>query len=232
MIKVLFDNSVRQDGLIGEAGFQRVPEGNTTKRSYLTYETRYRPRRGDWKQGEIDKLPIIAKRIRKGDIAAFTTSELDAEMFRALKIPGQALIDIFDGCVFENLAAPLERSKWGLDIDKWLSKGDVVNYCKFFFLSPDMTRIDEFIDKMNRNPRHALSLFEIKCLKNTDSFKAICRGINEKHYPDALHLWTAEEHGMDVFLTHDQRFINAIGKNIGAVNCKVMLPSKFLQSYP
>ena len=43
----------------------------------------------------------------------------------------------------------------------------------------------------------------------------------EKHWPDALHLWTAETHGAEYFLTLDQKFINAL-----TMTARINLPTK------
>lgn len=230
-VKILVDHSVRQDALTEEHGVQ-FAEGQLFGKPYryLQFVTRTRPRRNDWKQAEIDCLPEIAELIRQGRVEAFTTDELYAEGFRAEKYPQPQHTDIFAGCGLAFLPAPLDRSKWGLDGDQFASKADVIGYCESFFLTASPKRIERFIRGMRENPRYSLTPFEEGCLQRVQVFKAICRGIERTHYPDALHLWTAEENGMDVFLTHDRKYLNVISRQAVDLRCKVMLPSMFLAS--
>lgn len=49
--------------------------------------------------------------------------------------------------------------------------------------------------------------------KNLDQlgrFRKLCNAVGEKHFRDAFHLWTAEAHGLDYFLTMDKAFLNAL----------------------
>ena len=230
--KVLIDHSVRQDAITGEHGFEfEQAQISGIKYRYLQSVTRKRPPRRDWKQGEIEVLPRVAALIRNGQIQAFTTGELYAEGFRAQKFPSPQYIDIFEGCTFDTLSPPLDRSKWGLGLDQFCSKEDVINYCECIFLTPSSERVEDFIAGMRENPRFDLSRFEEKCLKRSHVFRAICRGIDRTHYPDALHLWTAEENRVDVFLTHDKKFRNVIARQKIDLICKVLFPSEFLAEF-
>jgi hypothetical protein len=229
-VKVLIDRSVRYDAITGEHGFQ-VAEGELfgRKYQYLQPATRTRPPRIDWKQAEIESLPEVAKLIREGRIEAFTTDELYAEASPVDKLSPPEETDIFEGCIFNDLPAPLERSKWGLDLDHFCSREEVIAYCECFFLTSSAQRTERFIAGMSENPRFRLSPFEEKCLRRSHVFRAICKGIDRSHYPDALHLWTAEENGMDAFLTHDRKFRNVIARQNVALHCKVIFPSHLLK---
>jgi hypothetical protein len=231
-MKVLIDHSVRQDAITDEHGFQFVEaELLGRKYRYLQPLTRTRPPRTDWKQAEIENLPKVAELIRQGRVQAFTTGELYAEAFRVQKFPSRRYGDIFEGCTFEDLPAPLERFKWGLGLDQFLSKEEVIAYCESFFLSSSPKRIEQFIIGMRENPRFNLYAFEKQCLRRVHIFKAICRGIHRTHYPDALHLWTAEENGMDAFLTHDSTFRNVITRQKVALRCTLIFPSELLDGF-
>lgn len=105
----------------------------------------------------------------------------------------------------------------------------MIAYCKCFLLTPSKNRTEKFITGMKKNPRFSLSPFEEKCLRNADVFKKICRGISENHYPDALHLWTAEENGLDAFLTTDRKFRNVMAHQKIDLHCQVVLPSDVLR---
>ena len=228
-VKALIDHSVRQDAIIAEHGFQ-IAEGELLGRKYryLQPAIRTKPPRTDWKQAEIEVLPKVAELIQQGRIQAFTTQELHAEGFRVEKYPSPRYRNIFEACAFNVLPAPLERSKWGLDDDQLCSKEEVIAYCECFFLTASPERTERFIAGMRKNPRFTLSGFEEKCLRRSHVFKAISKGIDRTHYPDALHLWTAEENGLEVFLTHDRKFLNVIARQEVDLRCRVMLPSELL----
>lgn len=228
-MRVLLDHSVRQHAITGEQGFVSV-EGTLAgqRYRYLKPQTQYRPQRTDWLQREIEKLPKVAELIRDGRLQAFTTNELYAEAFRAARYPSPVYIDIFEGCSIARIPAPFERSKFGLGGDQFLSKDDVINYCKSFFLTPTQKRVEQFIDGLKRNPRFNLSPFEERCLRNAFAFKGLCRGIDETHYPDALHLWTAEENGLDAFLTLDRKFKNVMERQHINFKCRILYPSELL----
>lgn len=230
-MKVLFDHSVRQDAIRAEHGVLQMQDELAGKPySYLQFHTRVRPLRNDWRQGEIDCLPIIAGHIQSGRILPFTTDELEAEAFRALKYPSLDFKDILEGVTFEHLKSPIDRSKWGLSLEQYTSKKSVIEYCECFFLTPSSERMEIFIEGMRRNPRINLTEFEERCLRRQDIFKQICKGIDKTHYPDALHLWTAEENGIDVFLTIDKKFKNVIQHQKISMNCQVQFPSELLSA--
>lgn len=90
--------------------------------------------------------------------------------------------------------------------------------------------IEKYISDMRKNPVRSLSVFEEKCLRNLTIFREICHGIDEKHYPDVLHFWTAEENGMDVFLTMDRKFRNVMARQKVKLNCRIMFPSELIKT--
>jgi hypothetical protein len=229
-MKLLIDNSIRADAIRSEHGFLKLEgTGEVGHNSHVIYTQRVRPDRTDWRQGEIDVLPQIADLIRKGLVKGCVTDELELEALSAEKFPSPVLEDIFDGCTLEKIPAPIDRSKWGMDMDQALSREQVIKYCEGFFLTPTDERIEAFILGMRKNPRLSLSEFEENCLRNVRVFREICRGIDRKHYPDALHLWTAEENGVDVFLLNDKKFINVISRQKVNLHCKLMLPTDFIK---
>lgn len=228
-MKVLIDHSVRQHAKMGE--HVAVPTQDTVRGqlyTYLRFETRHRLPRSDWLRGEIETLSEVAELVRGGQVQAFTTAELHAEGFRAAKFPSPGHIDAFEGCQISELPPPFDRSKFGLDLDQFVSKEDAIGYCISFLLTPDLEQITKFIEGMKRNPRYSLNQFEEKCLRNASVFKELCRGIDETHYPDALHFWTAEEHGLDAFLTLDQKFRNVTERQRISMKCDVLYPSELV----
>lgn len=225
--KVLLDNSIRQRAIMGEHCFRRTKDNfQGHPHEYLQQHIQSPPRRTDWLQPEIDLLPEIAKLIREGSLSAFSTYELYAEAFHVMKTPTPLYIDAFENCEIGRLPSPFDRTKFGLSIEQFLSKSDVIDFCKSIFLSPSTERIEQFIEGMRRNPRHSLSPFEERCLRKAHVFKHLCRGLDEKHYPDALHLWTAEESGLDAFLTLDKKFRNVVQRQKVDFSCQVIFPSE------
>jgi hypothetical protein len=126
------------------------------------------------------------------------------------------------------LPAPVERSNWGFGVEQLCGKAEVIAYCEYFFLSASPEHIERFITGIRKNPRFNLSSFEEQCLSRAHVFKAICKGMARTHQPDALHLWTAEKTGMDVFLTHDKAFRNVVDRQQVTLHCRVMFPSELL----
>jgi hypothetical protein len=161
-------------------------------------------------------------------IIPYITEELEVEEFRILPWPSPNYKDLFADIKFKKAQCPIRRSKWGLSLDQYIDKEDIIKYCKCFFLTPSVERTEKFIGGMRHNPTINLSEFEEKCLRRSHIFKQICHGINEKHFPDALHLWTAEENGLDVFLTTDKKFKNVMARQRVDLKCIVMFPSELI----
>ena len=229
-MKVLFDHSVRQHALRGEHGYVYFAPYRPGYNNLIEPAHNIRPARTDWLQDEIDCLGKIAELCRRKKLLPYITEELESEEFRALKFPSPNHDDLFEGIQFKKAQCPIVRSKWGLSAKQYTDKNDVIAYCKCFFLTPSKERTEKFIAGMKENPRFSLSEFEERCLRNSDVFRNICRGISENHYPDALHLWTAEENGLDVFLTMDKKFKNVMARQKIGLHCRVMLPSDVLRA--
>lgn len=228
-MKVLFDNSVLQDAVRAHHGFEyRKREGFGFANRLIRPVTRTRPLRRDWRQKEIDSLPVIAELIHRGIVSPFTTHELKAEAYSVVEFPPVRRDDVFAGVEFAYLKSPLDRSKWGLSSAQYLDRESVIKYCEYFFLSPSKDRLETFIDGMRHNPTYSLTKFEERCLRHVSTFRNICRNIDRAHYPDALHLWTAEENGIDVFLSVDKKFRNVMERQNVHLHCKILFPSELL----
>jgi hypothetical protein len=229
-MKVLFDHSVRQHALRGEHRYVYFAPYRPGYNNLMEPAHNIRPARTGWLQDEIDCLGKIAELCRRKKLLPYITEELESEEFRALKFPSPNYDDLFKEIQFKKAQCPIVRSKWGLSAKQYTDKNDIIAYCKCFFLTPSKERTEKFIAGMKENPRFSLSEFEERCLRNSDVFRKICRGISENHYPDALHLWTAEKNGLDVFLTMDKKFINVMARQKIGLHCRVMLPSDVLRA--
>jgi hypothetical protein len=73
------------------------------------------------------------------------------------------------------------------------------------------------------------SEFEQRCLMSLDTFRLIACHLPQTHYPDAFHLWTAEVHGLDYFLTVDKKFINVMSRTLrSALHARPISPRDLL----
>ncbi len=211
--KVLFDHNIRQHALRGEYGI----DGSLKD---------YPPKKG-WLQQEIECFEEISELCKVGIITPYISEELLAED-RVQKFPSPSYKDTFDSVEFLEAKCVLVRSKWGICLERYHDKEDVINYCKSFWLKTTEKRQERFIKGMLENPRFSLSDIEEKSLRNTSVFRAICHGIAETHYPDALHLFTAEMNDLDFFLTTDKKFKNVADRQNVSLNCRILLPSTLL----
>ena len=223
-MKVLIDNSVRA-GAVSPQNGHTSPNGTSPSLEEAFLQTQAgRPKR-DWRQFEIEFLPNIANLIKEGLIQPFTTLELAAEATENLQSASNVNGDEFANIEFGRLTPTLNRTKLGVTGDQLASRENMIAFCESFFLTSSLKRTQDLITMMRENPRFELSDFEEACLRRSNLFRAICKGISEYHYPDALHLWTAEENGVEVFLTMDAKFRNAMDRQNVHLKCKILFPS-------
>lgn len=72
--------------------------------------------------------------------------------------------------------------------------------------------------------------FERSNLKSLGRFTELCANLDETHYPDAFHLWTAEVNNLKFFLTADKKFINVLTETSQvALTTRPISPYDFLQ---
>lgn len=222
---ILVDHCVIQDSVISEdRAF--YPQGyEPFKNNFLEIKRVKKPERKDWRQKEKDCLKKLADLCRANKITFYTSPELKSEHFRVLKFPSQQTQSYFDGLKFHKTQSPLDRSKWGIDLQQYSSKEHIISHCKCFFFGTEK-RTNKFIEGMKKNPRFSLSDFEEISLRKSSDFQQICFGLSETHYPDALHYWTAELNGLDCFMTIDKAFINVIRRKNLNFHCQILFPSE------
>lgn len=162
----------------------------------------------------------------------FSSFELHLEGQHGALFPSKLRTNLFDDIEIKMLEPPFDRSRFGLTDDQALRKGDhrnaVVEWCQMLE-NIDKDRAERYI---SGKTAIQLTPFEKKCLNNISTFKALCKNIHEKHFPDIYHFWTAIEHNMDVFLTHEKKFRNEVSKNLESldIRCKIMNSSELLKS--
>jgi hypothetical protein len=185
------------------------------------------PREGDnaWISNEVSCLPTVARLAVDGEIKLYESRECRYESGQA--VPGGAGTtgDIFAKCRIIFAADAVDRSFSGPKTPSQLSsRCNVIEFCELLRnTNPAMLmKVPEFWDKfpkiMKRN------------LEDIDRFHKILDALPTKtHWPDALHLWTAETHGAEFFLTLDRKFINALTKTARIdLPTNPVLPSQLL----
>jgi hypothetical protein len=115
--------------------------------------------------------------------------------------------ELLKGIEWENVPAAVQRSKFQqMDWMIYVQKQTVVKFCKVL-LEMNQAVLDAKVDKWC-----FLTDFERQNLRNLGRFREICSALQETHYPDAFHLWTAEVNNLDYFMLIDKAFVNAITK--------------------
>ena len=179
-----------------------------------------------WKRDQIECLPTIGKIAKEGLISLYTYFELQAEGWkRAGSFPVNGIGQIFSGVTINHVEAAVERSSFcQIELGRHVETQRVIDYCKWL-ISPG---IEQFADQLTKK-WHG-SARALHNLKKVQRFRELCRGLAEKQYPDAFHLWSAELSGADIFLTIDGKFIRAMteSKNI-RLPCRPVSPSRLLE---
>jgi len=178
-----------------------------------------------WKRKEIECLPTIGRIAREGKISLFTYFELLSEGWkRSGSFPANSIGNIFSGVSINHVDAAVERSYFfQMELGQFIQTEKVIEYCKWL-MTPG---IEKLADRLSGNPDYPLWL--LNNLRNVQRFRDLCHGLAEKQYPDALHLWSAEVNGSNLFLTIDGKFIRAMtkSKNIN-LPCKPVSPAELL----
>ena len=220
-VKVFIDRNVRAKSVIIEGAVrnQKVQWGPIEEELAITGWRGKPLRDGDsrWIADEVACLPTVARLATDGTIALFEAHEIG---FEALLSPVGARGtkgDIFARVAINRVADAVDRSFFRTGtVDQVASRQDVINFCRFlrnatpqlFEKTPEIW--DRFPETTQAN------------LRDLGRFHELIDALPyEKHWPDALHLWTAETHSAGYFLTTDQKFINALTKT-----ARINLPTK------
>lgn len=180
--------------------------------------------RGQWLRDQVEVLPTIMKQAREGKILLYNYIELEFEEIKgSLELRG-GKGDLLKDIKIESLPPAVDRSKlYQMDMNEYLKKETFIHFCKFI-LEADFKKIENdhrFLSKFTD--------FERENLKFVARFREICSPLDETHYPDAFHLWTAEVNGLDFFLTADRKFINVMTNTSNIqLKTKPIAPADFL----
>jgi hypothetical protein len=157
-------------------------------------------------KNQIEALPTIMKLAREGNILIYSYIELDLETMRGSFDLRGGKGDLLKDVKVEDIPSAVDRSKLQ-QTDDFFKKESLIKFCKFL-LEVDVREFEK---------RHNWFLsrftdFERQNIKSLKRFNELCCALDETHYPDAFHLWTAEVNGLDFFLTADRKFINVMSK--------------------
>jgi predicted nucleic acid-binding protein len=130
--------------------------------------------------------------------------------------------DIFRDIEIYNAFPALERSKFAnYFLQDYIKKEKIIEFCKFLLMLNDK-HINELSIVLK------FTEFEIASLQSIKHFQKLLSKINETHYADAFHLWTAERNNLDFFLTLDKKFINVIrNSQCDIFECQPILPEEY-----
>ena len=230
--KILIDNCIESLSMVMVPALkeQEIQWGNRKQTIKIVGYVRKPtlPPNEKWKQYQVDCLPTVARLTRDKQLDLYIYNEI---LFEGWQRPGgfprNTIGNIFNGIEFNHCNAPIERSRiFQTEIGKYIQRNQVIDYCKFL--------IHSNVEILAENPaiQQRFPQNELNNLRNVSRYRDLCKGLSEKHYPDALHLWAAEVNGLDYFLTTDHRFINAMimTKKI-ELSCKPISPEDLLKVY-
>jgi predicted nucleic acid-binding protein len=179
--------------------------------------------RGIWLKNQVEALPTIMRLAREGNILIFSYIELDFETMRGSFDLRGGRGDLLKDVKIEDIPPAVDRSKFQQTEDFYENER-LIEFCKFLI----KVDIKEF-EKRRYWFLSRFTEFERQNLKSLNRFKELCSAIDEKHYADAFHLWTAEVNGLDFFLTADRKFINVMSKtSCSQLKTKPVAPAELL----
>ena len=220
-VKVFLDRNVCARRVIIEGAIQnkKVQWGPTELDLEITGWRRKPMRDGDqrWVAGEIACFPTIARLATDGTIALFESQETRFEAWRASTGARGTKGDLFPRGLIKPAPDAVGRSFFRSGpFSHTISRQHVIEFCRYL-RGITCELFEETPEFWNRLPETMQAN-----LRELGRFHELIEALpHEKHWPDALHLWTAETHGAEYFLTMDQKFINAL-----TMTARVNLPTK------
>ena len=204
-----------------------VPSLRGPRNSVARLATRHLPNIPDnerWKRAQSEAMPRIAQSAREGKVYLFTYDEIEIENLRGTLFPSGVVAHCLAGVKIGHVPAAIERSIFQkMPLHTFTEKSTRIDFCRGL-LSLDyreLTKRPKFMSMF--------SDFERRNLESLRRFTELCANLDETHYPDALHLWTAEVNNLKFFLTADKKFINAMTETSQvALTTRPICPYDFL----
>ena len=228
-ITIFIDNCIisLSDTMQGTAKVQKIVWGDIAQDVKITgFERKPMPSADQaWKRDQIECLLTVGRIAREGKVELYTYNELTNEAWkRPGSFPSNVLGNLLAGVTFKHVDAAVERSFFfQMETSEYISKEQMVKFCKWLLES----KVETLADRLKGQERYPT--FLLNNLRGVKRFREICKGLAEKQYPDAFHLWTAEVNDIEYFLTTDKKFIRAMTetKRIN-LPCRPLSPSDLL----
>ena len=178
-----------------------------------------------WKLAQSEAMHGVAESAREGKVHLFTYDEIELETLSGTLFPSGVVAHCLAGVKIDYVRAAIERSRFQqMPLDTFAEKSTRVDFCRWL-LSLDYRELAKRPKFMSM-----FSDFERRNLESLGRFREICANLDETHYSDALHLWTAEVNSLDFFLTSDKKFINVMTKTSQvALTTRPICPCDFLR---
>ncbi|MFC1672592.1 hypothetical protein ACFL12_00420 [Pseudomonadota bacterium] len=229
-ISVLIDNCV--DGYSDVMEGARKPVtlqwGDIEINEHIVGYQRKQPRKPNeaWLQTQIDCLPTVARLAQEGGLVLASYSEIRFEGFqRSGGFVGSFIGRLFQDVDLSKVSPAIERSRlYQMEFGSYIQRSAMIEFCEF------LLELDEQLLLGTPKVAERFPEFELTNIRHLERFRALCRGLGKKQYPDAFHLWTGEVNGVDYFLTTDKKFIRAMteSKNVD-LPCKPISPEVLLK---
>lgn len=178
-----------------------------------------------WKREQVKCMTTIGRLARQDVIALSSYMETMFEGWkRSGSFPATTIGNVFNGVEVEHVDAAVERSYFfQSSLAEHIDSQSIIKFCKWL-LTIDPNFLIEKVTQVKDLPS-----FLVANLRNVKRFGELCKGLSEKQYPDAFHLWTAEVNGADCFLTIDKKFIRVMTEtNRSELPCPPLSPSQLL----
>jgi hypothetical protein len=241
-IRVLFDTGVFIHSEFAEFAVNEIPVRWVGMESVAKVHglRRKQPHADKDYQSQIDALFTVGRMIREGRVEAYTYNEIRFERFNGR--PELQEFNALQGCSFRRCDPPLDRSlflktsnfkdffaKGGKkDRGSGLSLGDANQIAFFDWLCTlDKASVGALI---KHSTLIGLSDFEINSLRNIEWFQLVCnRSGTSENYPDVFHLWTAERHHLDAFLTLEKKLPRLVDRVRNEKTVKIAVSTDVLR---
>ena len=207
-----------------DGSYRRCAAQETPLRRLATRHLPNIPDNERWKRAQSEAMPGIAQSAREGKVYLFTYDEIEIENLRGTLFPSGVVAHCLAGVNIGHVPAAIERSIFQkMPLHTFTEKSTRIDFCRGL-LSLDyreLTKRPKFMSMF--------SDFERRNLESLRRFTELCANLDETHYPDALHLWTAEVNNLNFFLTADKKFINAMTETSQvALTTRPICPYDFL----
>jgi hypothetical protein len=238
----MLDTGVVSHSEFAEPAVKEVPVRWGKRKTVLgvTGLTRKQLDKDEGYRKQKEALFTVGRMIRDGNIEAFTYIEIEFEGSR-----GRGRIQEFNalqGCTISHVRPAVDRSRFrktaafadfvakGGKKDRRsgipLGEANQIAFLEWLYA------LDEECVSAIIGQAHLIGLspFEIESLKGLAWFQLLCkRSGSSENYPDVFHLWTAERHHLDAFLTLEKILPNLVDRVRHERSSKIEISTEVLR---